>query len=259
MPTSSETLVSLLSLLLRQRANTDYVDPLTRKRGFPFLGLPLELRQIIYGHLVGRNRRVRRAESSSSTNKYCNSKDGCSIMTPLYPGSLYPRSQYRYPVRNLSMLRINRQIAHEYANILYSRLILKWDCTCSLRHTIHSVNLTTHVWLREYGRNIEISWKGNVRDEAVAMLQGWIGLKHLSIILSTLTQKQLSPKEINKRKLMPRSMHKDSVALGDSYGLDALSTLRGLKSFACIPKSGEVPPVWAKEVEVYLGSFVLQP
>ncbi|KAK3951709.1 hypothetical protein QBC32DRAFT_261847 [Pseudoneurospora amorphoporcata] len=188
----------------------DAADKPPDLEGFPFLTLPAELRQIVYGWY---------ATKIVASTLVAYQSDNCDCGKWTSPNTSATPTIYRV---DMALARTCRQIKTEYLEFVYHKYTLYFDCCCELNK-----RLKINPALRSSLRSIKVHWNGPVSDKAFTRLAKCQELKHLDIVVSKSTTCFETPREKEMRRYF-RSLK--PARLVDALGIDELLTIRGLTS-----------------------------
>ncbi|KAF7559779.1 hypothetical protein G7046_g4383 [Stylonectria norvegica] len=180
--------------------------------GFPFMRLPLEIRDAII-HLMIDNAFWQKGLLPVKKKTTCNCPEierGYPLQTPL--------------MRSLPSL-LGRAMSTEFFRIFFRKKTFRFRCCCELiDHLQQNKELLRNV------REIMVHWCGPVSDEAFLTLAKCGSLETLTLSISKATLAQLSERSEFMRAHFPLIYR--NVRITDVLGLDELLNLRGLKAVA---------------------------
>ncbi|KAM7209257.1 hypothetical protein V8F20_000595 [Naviculisporaceae sp. PSN 640] len=195
------------------QACTDILTALEKPNdveGFPFMKLPLEVRENVYGqYLNARRLREIGAVTISMKNTDC--------FCPKY----IPAPYDTYRRIDLALARTSSIIRHEFLRYFYGHFSMNFTCSCEL-----SQRLQINQVLRSSVRTVTIHWTGPKSDEAFRILAACRKLKNLTVIVSRSTTGRLTPRETEIRKFFTGLR---APRLPDALGMDELLQIRGIE------------------------------
>lgn len=191
-----------------------YPNLLTREetptaiKAFPFMKLPPEVRENVYGWYLNVNTMgfVGAVTARKQTKCFCP-----AYTTPPYvnPSTI-----------NLALARTSTTVRDELLKFFYRRFSLHFTCGCEM-----SLRLQTNQLLRTTVRQVKLHWTGPKSDEGFRALARCPRLRGLDIIISKSTTAYLTPRETEMRKFF---VSVRPARLPEALGMDELLLIRGI-------------------------------
>lgn len=186
---------------------TDRPPPI---EGFPFMRLPIEIRENIMNLMIdnvfNRNIGILPAKKKATCN--------C------------PNIERGYPLQTTLMKALPSMLGpalnQEFFRIFFRKKAFHFKCCCELK-----VHLSRNEQLLQNVRQIHIHWCGPDSAEAFKLLASCHRLENLTISISKSTLAHLSERSSLMKSYFPLSYR--TVRLTDVLGLDELLELRGLR------------------------------
>lgn len=210
------------------------IDDQLARSSFDFLGLPREIRDMIYGLVVGHPRNIhplamrvflyiRRAEGYAQTCQEC----GANCM----------KAQCNTNRLDLALMFCNTRTHKELSEMLFDRCTPEYFCLCEFSKR-NMGQMTRNLKLL-YCTKLIITMQGKDRDGPMSGMIHFRKLKELHLILSLMTRLQLIREEILKKRFFPGRL---PPAWVDTFGMQALTTIRDLDTFTISKAPGFTPP-----------------
>ncbi|KAL7927762.1 hypothetical protein ACQKWADRAFT_308493 [Trichoderma austrokoningii] len=178
--------------------------------GFPFMRLPIELRERILGLMVDNIFRTKSILPASNKNGSCK--------CPRFDrDTVFPTAQ----MKNLACIFGSNLITHEFFRVFFRMKTFRFRCACELYS-----RLTNNNMFLNNVRSIVVHWSGVESAKAFGMLAKMSKLESLCIIISKLTFLHLNKRSELMKTYFPLAFK--TIRIADVLGLDELLEIRGL-------------------------------
>lgn len=174
---------------------------------FPFRKLPLEIREKVFGKVIGNVRWPIHRKNRVAIVGFCS----CPKPTS---------SPWEATKLNLHLARTSKEMYSEMMAYLFKSTTINFNCSCEMVKTIGE-----HKVLQENVRSIQYHWVGPTSDKAFLKLAGCPNLRSLELIVSRSTLRWIDEDEMEMAKYFgPRQ----SLRVTESLGFSELIRIRGL-------------------------------
>ncbi|KND95379.1 hypothetical protein TOPH_00437 [Tolypocladium ophioglossoides CBS 100239] len=210
-PTEVKTCVDIIEMCTEILEIADALDRRPPVEVFPFMKLPMEIRDKILDLMITNVFRT-------TVIVPANNKSTCSCPT-------IDRSALSYQTAQMKALPtlLGTVLNQEFCRIFFRKKTFRFRCTCEL-----FLHLSKNTTFFENVRHIVVHWCGNENANAFKMLRKCPRLESLTISISKLTYAYLSSRAQLMRSYFPGSFR--NVRFSDISGLDELLEIRGLKT-----------------------------
>ncbi|KAG6008596.1 hypothetical protein E4U21_004236 [Claviceps maximensis] len=187
----------------------DIADRQTSTECFPFMKLPLEIRERTMDLMIDNTFRSHTIVPATRT---------AACRCPKYDRDhVFQTSQ----MKSLPHL-LGRALGEEFYRTFFRKKKFRFRCGCELL-----IHLNNNSHLREHVRHIVVHWCGPQAAEAFKMIPKCLRLEALSINLSKLTLMHLNERAEMMRTYFPITYR--NVRMSDVLGIDELLEIRGLQ------------------------------
>ncbi|KAG6167183.1 hypothetical protein E4U11_007405 [Claviceps purpurea] len=198
----------------------DIADRQTSTEFFPFMRLPMEIRERTMDLMIDNTFRSRTIVPATKA---------AACRCPKYDRDHVFQTSQMKSVPNL----LGKALGEEFYRSFFRKKRFRFRCACELL-----VHLTNNAHLREHVRHIVVHWCGPKAAEAFSAIPKCLRLEALSINLSKSTLMHLNERAEMMRTYFPIAYR--SVRMSDILGIDELLDIRGLREvnvFHIQPKS----------------------
>ncbi|KAG6110365.1 hypothetical protein E4U31_005949 [Claviceps sp. LM219 group G6] len=187
----------------------DIADRQTSTQCFPFMKLPMEIRERTMDLMIDNTFR-------SQTIVPATKAGACRC--PKYDRDHVFQTSQMKSIPNL----LGKALGEEFYRSFFRKKRFRFRCACELL-----VHLTNNAHLREHVRHIVVHWCGPKAAEAFSAIPKCLRLEALSINLSKSTLVHLNERAEMMRTYFPVAYR--NVRMSDILGIDELLDIRGLR------------------------------
>ncbi|PHH84447.1 hypothetical protein CDD83_1932 [Cordyceps sp. RAO-2017] len=205
--TEVKTCVDIIEMCTEILEIADKKPPI---RAFPFMKLPVEIRDKILGMMIAAVFRTDYVVPADNLS-------GCRC--PVIDRAV----RYQSPQMKALPTLLGTVLNQEFCRIFFRRKTFRFGCSCELL-----LHLTKNDTLAEHVRHISVHWCGDDSARAFRMLKRCPNLETLNLRISKSTYHYLSERAQLMRVYFPAQGR--NTRFSDVLGLDELMVLRGLKS-----------------------------
>ncbi|KAG6025060.1 hypothetical protein E4U19_003398 [Claviceps sp. Clav32 group G5] len=198
----------------------DIADRQTSTEYFPFMKLPMEIRERTVDLMI---------DNTFRSQTIVPATKAAACRCPKYDRDHVFQTSQMKSVPNL----LGKALGEEFYRSFFRKKRFRFRCACELL-----VHLTNNAHLREHVRHIVVHWCGPKAAEAFSAIPKCLRLEALSINLSKSTLMHLSERAEMMRTYFPIAYR--NVRMSDILGIDELLDIRGLREvnvFHIQPKS----------------------
>ncbi|KAG6172584.1 hypothetical protein E4U51_007208 [Claviceps purpurea] len=198
----------------------DIADRQTSTEFFPFMKLPMEIRERTMDLMI---------DNTFRSQTIVPATKAAACRCPKYDRDHVFQTSQMKSVPNL----LGKALGEEFYRSFFRKKRFRFRCACELL-----VHLTNNAHLREHVRHIVVHWCGPKAAEAFSAIPNCLRLEALSINLSKSTLMHLNERAEMMRTYFPIAYR--SVRMSDILGIDELLDIRGLREvnvFHIQPKS----------------------
>ncbi|KAG6057924.1 hypothetical protein E4U17_000737 [Claviceps sp. LM77 group G4] len=198
----------------------DIADRQTSTEYFPFMKLPMEIRERTMDLMI---------DDTFRSQTIVPATKAAACRCPKYDRDHVFQTSQMKSVPNL----LGKALGEEFYRSFFRKKRFRFRCACELL-----VHLTNNAHLREHVRHIVVHWCGPKAAEAFSAIPKCLRLEALSINLSKSTLMHLNERAEMMRTYFPIAYR--NVRMSDILGIDELLDIRGLREvnvFHIQPKS----------------------
>ncbi|KAM0250545.1 hypothetical protein ACHAQJ_008555 [Trichoderma viride] len=179
--------------------------------GFPFMRLPVEIRERVLGLMIDNIFRTKSVIPANNKNGSCK--------CPRFDrDTTFQTSQ----MKDLACIFGSNLITLEFFRVFFRKKTFRFRCTCEL----HS-HLTNNDMFLDNVRSIVVHWSGPESAKTFRLLTKIPKLESLGIVISKLTFIHLNERSTLMKNFFPLSFK--NIRIADVLGLDELLEIRGLQ------------------------------